>query len=163
MRGLSNPLFSDKEAILQIETNSPEETVKKGKALGLLLKKGDFIALSGNLGAGKTTFAKGLLSAYMDPSAVKSPSFTIVSEYQVKEDFKVFHLDLYRVDFAALDDIGYVDFLEQGAVVAEWPEKMIQFVPNDALIIEFEHAGENSRILKFIGGKRWKKRLQALK
>lgn len=99
----------------------------------------------------------------MDPSAVKSPSFTIVSEYQVKEDFKVFHLDLYRVDSAALDDIGYVDFLEQGAVVAEWPEKMIQFVPNDALIIEFEHAGENSRILKFIGGKRWKKRLQALK
>jgi tRNA threonylcarbamoyladenosine biosynthesis protein TsaE len=137
--------------------------MKVGLSLGLLLKKGDFLALSGELGAGKTTMVKGIVSAFKSSEYVKSPSFTIVNEYQLKDDLKLFHLDFYRVDAAALDDIGWTEMLDEGIVVVEWSEKIIPYIPHEALLVKLKYVDELKRDIIFYGDEIWTKRLTELK
>ena len=104
-------------------SRSAEETFRAGERLGDILNDGDIVALYGELGAGKTVFAKGIAAGLGITEEVTSPTFTFLKEYEGKK--KLFHFDLYRIeDEEELTNIGFFDYLQGGGVcVIEWPEK----------------------------------------
>lgn len=133
-------------------SNSTEDTLALGAKIAPLLKKGDVVVLSGDLGAGKTLFVSGLLNFFDMKDEVSSPTFTIVNEYDVKSDLKLFHFDVYRLDspdeFLA---IGGDEFFYNGICLIEWGEKIEEFLPSDCLRINFKKDTEdnNKRIISF--------------
>lgn len=128
---------------MSIITNSAMQTTKLGEALGALLGPGDIVCLSGPLGAGKTTFCKGIAKGLGVTDEVTSPTFTIVAEYEGR--IPLAHMDLYRLygeqgdgaDIAAqLEQIGWEDYVESdGVVLVEWPAGLTDKV-DDALCVE---------------------------
>ena len=133
-------------------SSSTEDTLALGAKIAPLLKKGDVIVLSGDLGAGKTLFVSGLLDFFNMKDEVSSPTFTIVNEYDVKSDLKLFHFDVYRLDspneFLA---IGGDEFFYNGICLIEWGEKIEELLPDDCLRIDFKKDAEdnNMRIISF--------------
>lgn len=133
-------------------SSSTEDTLALGAKIAPLLKKGDVIVLSGDLGAGKTLFVSGLLNFFDMKDEVSSPTFTIVNEYDVKSDLKLFHFDVYRLDspneFLA---IGGDEFFYNGICLIEWGEKIEELLPDDCLRIDFKKDAEdnNMRIISF--------------
>lgn len=133
-------------------SSSTEDTLALGMKIAPLLKKGDVIVLSGDLGAGKTLFVSGLLDFFDMKDEVSSPTFTIVNEYDVKSDLKLFHFDVYRLDspneFLA---IGGDEFFYNGICLIEWGEKIEELLPDDCLRIDFKKDAEdnNMRIISF--------------
>ena len=115
----------------------PEETRTLGQKLAKLLKPGDNLALTGNLGSGKTTFTKGLAKGLgvKNPEYVNSPSFVLMREYEGKA--KLYHFDLYRLD--DLEDIEYIGIQEylngDGITAIEWADKMEVLLPAEYLEI----------------------------
>ena len=126
--------------MFSITTNSANETLEIGKKMAPYLNKGDVIVLLGDLGAGKTLFVSGLLDFYNKKEEASSPTFTIVNEYDLKDDLKLFHFDVYRLEssdeFLA---IGGDEFFEKGICVIEWGDKISDVIPKDALIIKIEN------------------------
>lgn len=116
--------------------NSIEETWRVAAEVASLLTPGTVLALTGDLGAGKTTFMQGIAFALGVKRPITSPTFTLCQEYQTPQ-FKLVHMDLYRLN--GPDDlltIGFPEHLESGAVVAvEWPERGGDLIPPDALHI----------------------------
>ncbi len=106
-------------------TKSEQETAAVRKALAAELRGGDVILLSGNLGAGKTAFVRGLAEGLgIDPLEVSSPTFTLVHEYRGGR-LTLYHVDLYRLDRAATDDLGLDELGVAGGVLAiEWPDRL---------------------------------------
>lgn len=125
--------------MFSITTNSANETLEIGKKMAPFLNKGDVIVLLGDLGAGKTLFVSGLLDFYNKKEEASSPTFTIVNEYNLKDNLKLFHFDVYRLEssdeFLA---IGGDEFFEKGICVIEWGDKISDVIPKDALIIKIE-------------------------
>lgn len=107
------------------ETKSEQETAAVAKALAAQLHGGDVILLSGTLGAGKTAFVRGLAEGLgIDPLEVSSPTFTLVHEYRGGR-LTLYHVDLYRLDRAATDDLGLDELGVAGGVLAiEWPDRL---------------------------------------
>lgn len=97
-----------------------------GAALGKMLRAGDVVLLSGDLGAGKTTLARGMLQARGLQSEAPSPTFAIIQPYAPPEvDMPIGHVDLYRIeDEDELIELGLDDFLYDGALLIEWPERL---------------------------------------
>ena len=130
-------------------TFSAEETIEFAVQIGKMLKKGDVIAYTGGLGAGKTTFTRGLAIGMGLEDNVVSPTFSLVNEYR-GEKCSLYHFDMYRVD--GWDDLystGFFDFLETDAYMAiEWSENIYGALPDDTLMIEIERIGENERLFK---------------
>lgn len=119
-------------------------------AKDLIKRKADraFIALSGDLGAGKTVFASGMASVLSPGSRVKSPTYTIVNEY-LRGEIPLYHFDFYRItDPDELYGIGFEDYLDGGICIGEWCENVEGAIPKDAIRIEIIKDGENSRIIK---------------
>jgi tRNA threonylcarbamoyl adenosine modification protein YjeE len=118
-------------------STGPEQTLRAARELaGCLGPEGLAIALIGELGAGKTLFAKGLAAGLgIDPSAVTSPTFTIASEYTTADGRCFAHVDLYRIESAAeLAAAGFDDLLEPGTIlVVEWADRHPQALPADRL------------------------------
>ncbi len=114
-----------------------------------------FLALEGDLGAGKTAFVRGFADVLSPGSRVKSPTYTIVNEYR-KGPFPVFHFDLYRLaDPDELDSIGFDEYLMSGICIAEWSEKLGDRRPEtDIITITIRKAGESDRdiIIDWPGG-----------
>ena len=110
-------------------TNSPEETVKLGEKLGKLLKPGQVVLLSGDLGAGKTCFASGVLQGLGVEEYVTSPTYTLVNEYEA--NYPVAHFDLYRLDDSEqIYDLGFFDYLDDSRIILiEWPERALEYLP----------------------------------
>ena len=107
------------------------------------------INLIGNLGAGKTTFVRGLIQELGFDEFVKSPTFTIVESYE-SDNLKVFHFDLYRIeDDNELQAIGVEDYLteENAITLVEWPEKSKRYFNNPDYIIELNHCDNNKKRL----------------
>ena len=106
-------------------TRSPEETEALGKRLAQLLVPGDIIAYSGDLGAGKTAFTRGVAAGLGVTESVTSPTYTIVNEY-LSGRLPLFHFDMYRLSSSDnLFDIGWEDYLLRGGVCAvEWSENV---------------------------------------
>jgi tRNA threonylcarbamoyl adenosine modification protein YjeE len=131
------------------------ETEELAGRIASQLRAGDAIALEGDLGAGKTTLARGILRALGVAEAVPSPSFTLVQDYATAH-LRIAHFDLYRVESVEeLDELGLDDALEGGAVILEWPERAAGHLPSDALNIQIEIEGENERRLHLSGPARW--------
>ena len=140
-----------------IVTRSPAETAAVGKALAGYLQDGDVVLLHGDLGAGKTTLAKGIASALGISEVVSSPSFALVNEYDTESATvsRLFHLDLYRLrDESDLASIGFDDLVASacGAVLIEWPERAAAALPERYLLIEIESRGSDKRHLRFVPG-----------
>lgn len=131
-------------------TNSADETFALGKALGAALKQNDFVGLSGQLGAGKTQFSRGVADGAGVPlDDVSSPTYSIVQSYQ-GTTLKLHHADLYRLTGEGdLFATGFYDLLESdGAMLVEWIEQVKAAAPEDALLITITVTGESSRSIE---------------
>ena len=133
-------------------TNSPAETEAVGEALAKKLSPGAVIAYTGDLGAGKTAFTRGLARGLGCTELVTSPTYTIVNEY-LSGRLPLFHFDMYRLSSADdLWDIGWEDYLERGGVCAvEWSENVTDAMDN-ALWVRIEKTGDESRRITVEGG-----------
>jgi tRNA threonylcarbamoyladenosine biosynthesis protein TsaE len=141
---------------LEIISQSPAETVAIGEALADQLRDGDVVLLHGDLGAGKTTLAKGIASALGIEDVVSSPSFSLVNEYDpgiAAAVTRLYHLDLYRLwQEEDLASIGFDDFVvpANAVTLVEWPERAATSLPDRFLLIEIETVGSESRRLRFV-------------
>src|SRR5512140_946920 len=120
------PMARDGNTIV-LFSNGPSETFRIGWILGEILKKGDCVALTGELGAGKTCLTQGIAQGMGVPDcyAVTSPTFTLVNEYPGRNAL-LYHLDVYRLTGPAdLQELGYEEYLlGNGVMVIEWAEKI---------------------------------------
>ncbi len=139
---------------MTIISHSAIETEALGKALAeSILKSGKnfFIAMYGDLGAGKTVFVRGLSSVLSPGSRVKSPTYTIVNEYR-KGEVPLFHFDLYRIsDTSELDGFGFDEYVANGNCIAEWSENLGDLLPSDAITVKIEKLGEEERRIAIDG------------
>lgn len=123
------------------------ETEALGRRLAPLILRGDVIALFGDLGAGKTTLARGLLHGLGFGGDVASPTFPIVQSYD-DLPVPVWHVDLYRIENAGeIEELGLDDALIDGALVIEWPERLGAALWPSALRLHLTAAGEGARAL----------------
>ena len=130
-------------------TNSKEETMELGKSLASKLPSGMTLTFSGDLGAGKTTFVRGLAEGLNIKEVVQSPTFNIMKIY-LKGDRPLIHIDAYRL--ADIDtDIGLDEYIgyETGITVIECPMYIQKLIPNDALEVEIHNLGDDKREIKF--------------
>lgn len=135
-------------------THSAAETEQLGRDIALTLtKRGQpfFIAMYGDLGAGKTVFVRGLASVLSPGSRVKSPTYTIVNEYR-KGEVPLFHFDLYRIgDTTELDGFGFEEYVAGGNCIAEWSENLGELIPADAVLVKIQKRGEDERLITVDG------------
>lgn len=133
----------------EFESRSPEETQQFAKDLAGQLKPGDVVALTGELGAGKTCFTKGLAIGMGVKGYVKSPSFTILNIYNEHEEGRLpfYHIDLYRIENKLeLVDLGLDEYVYgKGVTVIEWAEKIEDELPPNTIRINIEYVDETSR------------------
>lgn len=125
------------------------ETEALGRRLATVLKPGDVVALEGNLGAGKTALARGILRGLGFQGDVASPTFPIVQAYEPPEvPFPVWHIDLYRIEEAReLEELALDDARYDTALLIEWPERLGEKLWRDSLILSLERVGEGARAL----------------
>ncbi|MBP3192839.1 tRNA (adenosine(37)-N6)-threonylcarbamoyltransferase complex ATPase subunit type 1 TsaE [Natronogracilivirga saccharolytica] len=125
---------------------SEEQTIEAGKLFAAQLQRGDIVLLSGDLGAGKTHFAKGIAEFFDIPHAeVQSPTFTLIHEYQGR--IPVYHLDCYRLNHPdeALE-FGLDEYLYgNGITLIEWPEKIAGLLPDGLWQVSITHVSEQIR------------------
>ena len=137
---------------LSIKSASADDTYALGKRLAPLLSKGCLVALKGPLGAGKTCFAKGLASGLGIVEELTSPTYTIVSEYELVisgEKIPLYHIDAYRLrgndDFTAIGGEELV--FGEGISIVEWSERISGFVTAEAIKVDFELTGDDERFI----------------
>jgi tRNA threonylcarbamoyladenosine biosynthesis protein TsaE len=136
-----------------IESGSPEATVAAGERLGRILGPGAVVALTGELGAGKTCFVQGLVRGLDVARPATSPTFVLVNEYRGR--LAVHHVDLYRVEgLAAIEDLGVPELLAgDGVTVVEWADKLGPLLPADAIRVHIEGVGDEPRRITIAGSK----------
>jgi len=131
-------IFLENEAATQIFASD----------LALALKKGDFIALKGDLGAGKSSLARALIRTLMgeDDLEVPSPTFSLVHNYE-NDRFVLMHSDLYRLsDSQEIEELGLLEVLEQGILLVEWPQRAGDLLPKPHFLLEIDYAGEGRQV-----------------
>lgn len=131
-------------APLRVELENPEATTRFAEDVSLAIRQGDCLCLSGDLGAGKSTFARALIRAIADDPELEAPSptFTLVQSYRLR--LPVSHMDLYRLGSPEeLDELGLDDALAEGAALVEWPEKALELLPDDRIMIRFDGIGDS--------------------
>ena len=121
------------------ETNSPEETLALGEEFGKKAEKGLIIALTGDLGVGKTLFSKGFAKGLGITEPVSSPTFTIVKVYEGGR-LPFYHFDVYRIsDPDEMEEIGFDEFIfGDGASLIEWADLIDEIIPEEAVRIRIE-------------------------
>jgi tRNA threonylcarbamoyladenosine biosynthesis protein TsaE len=141
-------------SIIVLLSKCPEESFAIGRTLASNFKAGDVVALSGELGSGKTCLTQGIASGLGVPDSyvVTSPTFTLINEYPGRE-LILYHLDLYRIsECADLAEIGFDEYLFSGGVIViEWAEKMLEVIPADALNVVMTYLEENVRKIAISG------------
>jgi tRNA threonylcarbamoyladenosine biosynthesis protein TsaE len=132
-----------------IESRSPHETKSWGRRLASLLEGGELLGLIGDLGAGKTVFIKGLASGLsLREEDILSPTFTMIQEHHGR--FPLYHIDLYRLEEATLDDLGLREYLFSAGVAAvEWFERLRDSAEMEFLSVRISYAGANLRRIEF--------------
>jgi tRNA threonylcarbamoyladenosine biosynthesis protein TsaE len=125
------PAALEEKALHRMTVPGPEAMEALGECLGRLLRPGDVVSLSGDLGAGKTVFTKGIARGLGSADPVTSPTFTIVHEYRGR--CPLFHMDVYRLDDPAeLLDLGFDEYAGgEGVVVIEWGDRLKELLPPD--------------------------------
>ena len=138
----------------------PDETSLRdvGARIAGLLQAGDVIALHGDLGAGKTTFARGLIGAYAGAEDVPSPTYTLVQLYETGP-LPVWHFDLYRLKTPEdVVELGW-DETQDGVALVEWPGRAGDRLPGWRLDVSIEFLGEGRRVVLEPHGEGWQRRL----
>lgn len=144
------------EEKMEYVSHSPEDTARIAAGVASQLRAGDIILYEGDMGAGKTTFTKGLALALGITDPVTSPTFALVNEY-TEGRLPLFHFDLYRIDsYDDLYAIGFFDYLDRdGIIAAEWSENiesLEQELAGDSsrtiMKIRIEKSGENERLIR---------------
>ncbi len=144
---MSEPALSDAEGAARFVTRGPGETRRLGARLGRLLRPGDAVLLSGDLGAGKTVFVQGVARGMGFEGAVSSKSFVLLGEYQGRQ-CKLYHADLYRLEAPEqAEELAVEEYCADGVLVAEWPERAPHIFPPDHLRVHLEMTGERTRSL----------------
>ena len=137
--------------MLELISNSENETKQIAEKFAKQLKKGDIVVLTGDLGSGKTKFVEGILTYFGKADDISSPTFTIVNEYDAKE--KLYHFDVYRLeDVDEFYAIGGEEYFDKGICLIEWGEIIEEILPKRYLKIIFERdlsQGENLRKMIF--------------
>jgi tRNA threonylcarbamoyladenosine biosynthesis protein TsaE len=156
---------------MQIEfiSGSPEYTFNTGKKLASLLKPGDLLLFSGELGGGKTTFISGLAEGLGVAGDLSSPSFTILNQYDAG-GLKLIHIDLYRLDgLVEFENIGLDEYIYDKTYISciEWGDKARDFVKKDFLLLDFEYildddSIEKRKIMIKAESPEWEKRLKQI-
>lgn len=138
-------------------TKTAGETRKLGAKIGEGLRGGSVVALLGNLGSGKTTFASGMIGYFTEKTRILSPTYNIVRHYSPKEKNgpikHIFHLDLYRLKSPSeVLNLGVWDLVGQSdtLVVVEWPEIILDLLPKNRIEIHFETKEESKREVEII-------------
>ena len=137
-------------------THSAEETIAFAEKIGALLKCGDVIAYKGGLGAGKTTFTRGLAAGLGLADEVISPTFALVNEYRGK-DITLSHFDMYRIEsLSDLEATGFYDYpLEDSVFAIEWSENIIEALPANTIFISIAYIDEDTREILIEGDERF--------
>lgn len=130
------------------KTNSAAETITLGEKIGGLLKGGDLIAYSGDLGAGKTTITRGISVGMGLGDEVTSPTFALVNEYR-GANLSLIHFDMYRINSSAdLETTGFFDYMDEDTVLAvEWSENIAEEIPDNAIRIDIQRVDDDTRII----------------
>lgn len=139
---------------MEYYSNSPAETEAIGAALAKRLGPGSVVAFTGDLGAGKTAFVRGLARGLGVTSRVTSPTFTVVNEYG-EGRLPLFHFDMYRLSSSdELYDIGWEDYLARGGICAvEWSENILDALDDKTVRVDLRRGrDENRRVIKITGG-----------
>ena len=132
----------------KIISRAEAETENCGSALAAELPRGSVVLLRGDLGAGKTVFARGFARGLGVMEYVSSPTYTIVQEYELPSGGRLYHLDLYRISgVAAALDFGVDEFLSDrnSYSLVEWPERLETLLPENAVTVDIRHIGESER------------------
>ena len=149
---------------LELTAGAPEDTMAVGEAVASLLREGDAIALTGELGAGKTTFVRGAARALGFDGPVASPTFTLVREYQGR--VRIYHVDVYRLErMQDVLDLGLDEMVaEDGVLLVEWGDAVEGLLPDDHLLAEITlMGGEDARRIVVTGkGPSWATRWERL-
>jgi tRNA threonylcarbamoyladenosine biosynthesis protein TsaE len=129
-----------------VETSGEAETAAAGAQLAPALRTGDVVLLSGELGAGKTAFVRGLARALGVPEEdVTSPTFTLVQEYRTPHAV-LFHVDLYRLSPREVEDLGLDEMTGEGILAVEWPDRWVD-LPPAAYDVQIEPLGGDRRVV----------------
>jgi tRNA threonylcarbamoyladenosine biosynthesis protein TsaE len=129
------------------QSTSSEDTYQLAEKLGSVVKPGTVITLEGDLGAGKTTFTKGLAKGLGVQRNVNSPTFTIIKEYMGR--LPLYHMDVYRIESDS-EDLGFEEYFEgEGVTVVEWAHLISDHLPNERLAISIYHVTNNERRIEF--------------
>ena len=135
---------------MEFISRSPEQTRRVGMRLGSLLKTGDLICLSGDLGTGKTTLTQGIASGWGTLDTVTSPSFVLVNVYRGPELHALYHLDAYRLNSPIeAEDLDVDAMLESGPLVVEWAERIQDALPQECLWVKLRWIENDQRDLVF--------------
>ena len=130
-----------------VETHSAEDTIALAQKLATFLRPGDVLTLEGDLGAGKTTFTKGIATGLGITRMLSSPTFTIVKEYE--GTMPLYHMDVYRLE-GSEEDIGFDEYFHgNGIAVVEWAQFIEDFLPHERLNITINYLDEESRAIAF--------------
>lgn len=141
------------QAVFLLPDMGATETL--GARIARRLRVGDTVALSGDLGAGKTTLARAILTSLGVAENVPSPTFTLVQNYETPK-LSVSHYDLYRLKNAReMEELGLEEALEMGAALIEWPERADGRLPQDRLMVELSAEGDGRRAA-LSGPVRWR-------
>lgn len=138
--------MTSEKITITVDLKDAAATDQLGEDLALALRVGDCLALSGDLGAGKSSLARALIRAMAEDEAleVPSPTFTLIQSYDLR--IPIAHFDLYRLsDASELDELGFDEALQNGICVVEWPEMGGDALPADRIILKLEHQGSGRR------------------
>lgn len=129
----------------EFKTRSADETFELGRRVGEQLNGRAVILLKGDLGAGKTVFAKGVAAGLgIDAADVTSPSFTLINVHDGR--LRLYHIDLYRLESSSRVDLGLEEILEdeRGVVMIEWAERL-KFAPESSIVVEISYLSDSER------------------
>ena len=138
--------------VVEFVSGSPAQTARLGERLGRLLRGGEVICLTGQLGAGKTCFAQGIGRGWGATDDLTSPTFTLIHELRRASDrARLYHVDLYRIEQESEAWLlGLTDLMDSTAsLIIEWPERAPSLLPPDRLWVELEAVDETRRRLTF--------------
>lgn len=139
------PILDDRS--LEFLSHSTEQTERLGVRLGELIKGGDVLCLSGDLGSGKTTLARGIARGWGALDPVTSPTFVLINEYRRADSRKILHFDAFRIGSRGeAEALGLYELLDsKSPIMIEWPNRVKDLLPSDYLWIELSWVEEQRR------------------
>lgn len=144
-----------RDVVTRITAKNEQEMLSLGARIGTALKVGDTVALTGELGAGKTTLVRGLIQSQLPETEVPSPTYTLVQTYDLP-DYELWHCDLYRLKHPdEVFEIGLMDAFGEAVCLLEWPDKIGNYLPEDALNLHIRFEGKG-RVIEL--GPEWDSR-----